>query len=102
MTTIEPSDLPLQRAYRWEKERAGEVFLTQPMGGGVVRDWTWAQAMDETRRMAAYLKSLGYEPGSRIAGAAWITALVVKDDNTIHDNPVASRSTKSSDNRWRS
>ncbi len=44
---IEPADLPLQRAYRWEKERANEIFLTQPMGRGEVRDWTWAQAMDE-------------------------------------------------------
>jgi long-chain acyl-CoA synthetase len=65
--TIEAGDLPLQRAYRWEKERAGEVFLTQPMGGGVVRDWTWAQAMDEARRVAAWLKAQGWEPGSRVA-----------------------------------
>ena len=52
LTQITPDELPLQRAYRWEKERANHVFLTQPMGGSVVKDWTWAQAMDETRRMA--------------------------------------------------
>jgi long-chain acyl-CoA synthetase len=67
MTTITAADLPLERAYRWEKERANEVFLTQPMGGDVVREWTWAQAMDETRRMATCLAKLGYEPGTRIA-----------------------------------
>ncbi len=67
MTRIEPQDLPLQRAYRWEKERASTVFLTQPMGAGVVRDWTWAQTMDEARRMAAYLQAQGWEPGSRVA-----------------------------------
>ncbi len=66
-TTITDADLPLQRAYRWERERANEVFLTQPMGGGVVREWTWAQAMDETRRVAAWLAAQGFEPGSRIA-----------------------------------
>ena len=83
MTTIEPSDLPLQRAYRWEKERASDVFLTQPMGAGVVRDWTWAQALDETRRMAAYLKGLGYEPGSRIAIMSKNTAWWIMGDMAI-------------------
>ena len=67
LTKIDATDLPLQRAYRWEKERASEIFLTQPMGGGVVKDWTWAQMMDETRRMAAYLKAQNWEPGSRVA-----------------------------------
>jgi hypothetical protein len=27
MITITVADLPLERAYRWEKERANEVFL---------------------------------------------------------------------------
>jgi long-chain acyl-CoA synthetase len=67
MTSIEPSDLPLQRAYHWEKTRANDIFLTQPMGAGVVRDWTWAQTMDETRRMAAYLKAQNFGAGARIA-----------------------------------
>jgi len=59
-------DLLLESAYRWERERADRVFLTQPHGGGKVREWTWAQAVDEARRMAAYLKAQGWEPGSRI------------------------------------
>ena len=67
MTKIEASDLPLQCIYHWEKERANEIYLTQPMGGGVLRDWTWAQTMDETRRMAAYLKAQNWESGTRIA-----------------------------------
>src|SRR5689334_112941 len=57
--------LPLQRAYRWERERPAEVFLTQPMGGQA-RDWTWAQTMDEARRVAAYLVAQNWEPQSRI------------------------------------
>jgi long-chain acyl-CoA synthetase len=67
MAQLDPNELPLQRAYKWEKERAGDVFMTQPMGGGVVRDFTWAQTLDETRRVAAYLKAQGWEPGSRVA-----------------------------------
>jgi len=59
-------DLLLQRAYRWERERGDRTFLTQPFGGGQVRRWNWAQAIGESRRMAAYLKAQDWEPGSRI------------------------------------
>src|SRR3954469_18642217 len=65
--SITPDDLPLQCVYRWERERRDRIFLTQPLGGGAVRHWSWAQAVDESRRMAAYLKAQGWEPGSRIA-----------------------------------
>jgi long-chain acyl-CoA synthetase len=60
-------DLPLELAYRWERERAGQVFLTQPHSGGKVREWTWAEAIGESRRIAAYLKAQNWEPGSRVA-----------------------------------
>ena len=60
-------ELPLQCMYRWERERAERIFLTQPFGGGNVRDWTWSQAANEVRRMAAYLKSQGWGPGARVA-----------------------------------
>ena len=59
--------LALQRLYHWERTAPNQTLLTQPLGGGAVRDYTWAQVMDETRRMAAHLQSLGFEPGSRIA-----------------------------------
>lgn len=62
-----PEHLPLARLYHWERERAHYPYLTQPMGGGVVRDYTWAQAMGEARRVAAWLKAQGWEPGSRVA-----------------------------------
>ena len=67
MAKLDPSELMLQRAYHWEKTRANEIFLTQPMGGGVVRDFTWVQTMDEARRVAAWLKAKGWEPGTRVA-----------------------------------
>src|SRR5215472_10708342 len=60
-------DLPLPRVYRWERERAGCIFLTQPFGGGKVREWSWTQAVGEARRMAAYLKAQDRAPGSRVA-----------------------------------
>ena len=65
--TVAPEALALQRLYHWERTEPGRIVLTQPLGGGAVRDYTWAQVLDETRRMAAHLQSLGFEPGSRIA-----------------------------------
>lgn len=64
---IEPSDLVLERAYTWEKQRPDEIYMTQPMGRGEVRTYSWAQTLDEARRMAAYLQSFGFPPGSKIA-----------------------------------
>lgn len=86
MTDLQASDLLLQRAYRWEKERANQIYLTQPMGN-VVRDWTWAQAMDEARRVAAWLKAQGeargWEPGARIALMSKNTAWWIMSDLAI-------------------
>ena len=53
--TLSPTDLQLPSFYRWERERADKVFLTQPLGGGALRDITWAQAGDEARRIATWL-----------------------------------------------
>ncbi len=43
------------------------IYLTQPLGGGRVADYTWAQVVDQARRMAAHLRERGFEPGARIA-----------------------------------
>ena len=59
--------LALQRLYHWESTAPDRVALTQPLGGGVVRDYTWRQVLDESRRMAAHLQSLGLQPGDRVA-----------------------------------
>lgn len=71
--------LPLGRAYHWERARANETFLVQALADGMVRQWTWREAMDESRRVATFLRSRGWEPGSRIAilsrnSAWWIMA----------------------------
>ncbi len=67
MMEIEKSDLMLERAYHWEKERANEIYMTQPMGGGEVREYTWKKTLDEARRMAAYIGSLDIPDNSQIA-----------------------------------
>jgi len=46
---------------------AARVYLTQPVGNSQVVDYTWAQVVDQSRRMAAHLQSRGFEPGARIA-----------------------------------
>ncbi len=66
MVQVAVDNLPLQRLYHWERTCPDKVFMTQPVPGGV-REYTWAQTMDEARRVAAYLKALDYPPGSRIA-----------------------------------
>lgn len=67
MSQITSKDLALESLYRWEKETPQRVYMTQPLGGGALREFTWAQTADEARRMAAHLKGLGFPPGSRIA-----------------------------------
>jgi long-chain acyl-CoA synthetase len=57
--TVSDDDLALQCFYRWERERPSGIFLTQPFGGGAVREFSWSQAADETRRMARWLQSKG-------------------------------------------
>ncbi|MBV9305284.1 MAG: AMP-binding protein, partial [Acidobacteriaceae bacterium] len=58
-------DLPLDRAYYWEKRRPRQIFMTQPIGDKV-RHWRWIDTMNEARRMAAYLKAQDWPPGSRV------------------------------------
>ncbi len=56
----------LDYIYKHESERANQVYMTQPLGGGKVADYTWKETVDQARRMATHLQSLGFAPGSRI------------------------------------
>ncbi|RPG53150.1 MAG: hypothetical protein CBC44_002825 [Flavobacteriales bacterium TMED84] len=47
--------LPLEMLYRWEKERADEIYLSQPIDGKN-HEWSWKETSKEVRKMAAYLK----------------------------------------------
>ena len=72
MSAVALDSLALQRLYHWEKSAPDRLVFTQPYDGaakgrGPVRTWSWKQAADETRRMAAYLKGLDLPPKSAIA-----------------------------------
>ena len=67
MEIVSPDLLALQRLYHWEKTIPQSISLTQPMGGGVTRDYTWGEVADQVRRMAAHLLAQGWEPGSNVA-----------------------------------
>lgn len=60
-------NLLLSKVYDWEANSPDTVYMTQPYDGGKTKDYTWKQTLNEARRMAAYLRSLDLEPGSRIA-----------------------------------
>lgn len=71
----------LDWALHWEKVHPDMLHFVQPLGGDVdnVKTWTFAQALKEARRVAAYLERLGLPPKSRIAicsknCAHWILA----------------------------
>ena len=58
--------LALDDVYSWEERAPNQLWMTQPIGNGEVEMYTWAEAMDQVRRMATHLKSLDLEPGSHI------------------------------------
>jgi len=82
-STVSPDALALQRLYHWESTMPDRVVLTQPLGGGVVRDYTWRELMDQSRRMAAHLQSLGLKPGDKVALLSKNTAHWLMSDFAI-------------------
>ena len=66
-TLISADALALQRLYHWESTKPDKVVFTQPLGVGKVRDYTWREVLDQSRRMAAHLQSLGLRPGDKVA-----------------------------------
>lgn len=59
--------LILDYVFDHETKLADRVYLTQPVGGDKVIDYTWKQTLDQSRRMAAHIKAQGLEPGARVA-----------------------------------
>ena len=83
-TDITPNALALQRLYHWESNAPDRVVLTQPMSGGVVRDFTWRELMNQVRRMAAHLQQVhGIAPGDRVALLSKNTAHWLMSDFAI-------------------
>jgi long-chain acyl-CoA synthetase len=84
MTSIVPADtLALQRVYHWEQTTPERMVFTQPVGGGQVQTYTWREMLDQTRRIAAHLKSLGIAPGDRVALLSKNTAHWLMSDFAI-------------------
>jgi long-chain acyl-CoA synthetase len=67
MNTVPPESLALQRLVHWERSTPDRIALSQPMGDGVIRDFTWAEVGNQVRRMAAHLKAQGWERGDKVA-----------------------------------
>jgi long-chain acyl-CoA synthetase len=57
----------LQHVYDHEEAWRDRVYLTQPVGGDRVEDYTWGRVLDEARRMATHLRGMGLEKGDRVA-----------------------------------
>ena len=57
---------PLELLYKWEQEKANEIYLSQPIDG-IWHNWTWKEYGIEVRKMASYLKSLDLPDNSKIA-----------------------------------
>jgi len=62
-----PDQLPLQRLSHWSRTTPDRIAFTQPLGGGALQDFRWAEVDDQARRVAAHLKAQGIGPGDRVA-----------------------------------
>ena len=61
-----PEKLVLQAAFEREKAHPERIFMTQPVNGEAT-DYSWGETMDQARRMAAHINSLGLPANSNIA-----------------------------------
>jgi long-chain acyl-CoA synthetase len=82
-TRVDPEALALQRLYHWERSSPDRVALTQPMGDGTVREFIWREILEQTRRLAAYLRSQGLQPGDKVAILSKNTAWWLISDYAI-------------------
>ncbi len=66
MTELRDDELLLQRFYDHCTRRPTAVYLTQPTGSGVL-DYTFAEVLDQAKRMATHIAGLSLPAGSKIA-----------------------------------
>jgi long-chain acyl-CoA synthetase len=57
---------PLSMLYKWEIEKADNLYMTQPIGESTLT-FTWKETAREARKVAAALLAKNYPKGSRIA-----------------------------------
>ena len=75
----DPKRTQLHCLLHWASLQPNKIYMTQPIDGGHVLNYSWAEVADQVRRMAAYLQSLALPPRSQIAiygknSAHWIMA----------------------------
>ncbi len=80
---VTENELLLQNVYKHEQEQPERVYMIQPLGGDKVKNYTWADTVEESRRMAAYLQAKGYPKGSTIAILSKNTAEMIMTDLAI-------------------
>jgi long-chain acyl-CoA synthetase len=83
VTGVPDELLALQRMFHWERTAPDRIVLTQPMGAGALREFTWRELMDQARRIAAYLQSQGVNRGDRVALMSKNTAWWIMADFAI-------------------
>jgi long-chain acyl-CoA synthetase len=66
-STATDQRLILDHVFAHEAAQPDRVFLTQPVGGGEVVNLTWAQTLDQARRMATHLRERGIGHGDHVA-----------------------------------
>ena len=64
---MNPTKLILDYVLDHEEQLADRICMTQPIGDNEVVDYTWKEVVDQSRRMAAHLQSLGLPRGARVA-----------------------------------
>lgn len=79
MTLNSMETMPVQAFFATAQRRPNDVAMIQPLGGGELRNYSWAEVEDEARRMATYLSGLGLPARSNVAlmsknCAEWIIA----------------------------
>jgi long-chain acyl-CoA synthetase len=70
MGDVRDEDLFIHHFYEHARSRPDAVYLTQPVGRGRVEHFSFARVLDEAKRIAAFLRSLGLPPRSAIAIAS--------------------------------
>ena len=65
--SISDDQLLLQRFYKHCAERPNDIYMHQPHSGGQVDTYTYADVLDQARRLATYLQAQGWEPQSKVA-----------------------------------
>ena len=84
-----------------ETALADQVYLTQPIGGGQVKDYTWRQVMNEARRFPTQARvvqhrnqavAVAIERGGLRSVEGGSTRMVVVGDSDFLDNRVIDHS----------